>query len=108
MKCLVCNENEARLHPILGYLPCDTCAARNKSNINTPVEFVPESTKQDRKKYADDIMQSSRGGVLNKPYIEKYGADHLNVTQEQIDNAQDVYAGDISSRPYREPDGKVI
>lgn len=104
--CIKCNKNPAISHSVYGFLPCKTCSKSSK--LQTPYEFTSQNIKEERKKYANDIMSSSRGGVLNSRYINKYGTEGLNVTQEQVKGARDVYAGEISSLPYKENDGRVI
>lgn len=106
--CIVCNSNKAYAHPQYGILPCNDCTKAQKTPLTTPHEFVPESVKEERKKNAKDILQSSRGGILNKAFLDEYGHKGLKVTPEEIKAARYVYDGELESRPYKEPDGRII
>ena len=105
MKCLKCNDNPAISHPTLGWLSCFDCRPSAQRNIELPYEFAPDSVKQSRKEYADDIIQSSRDGVLSKERLDKYGTKGLKVTEEQVKNARYVW-NDI--KPYKEGNPRLI
>lgn len=62
---------------------------------------MPDSVKKDRIRNRNDIVQSSRGGILSKEFIELYGTDKLNVTPEQIKNAKYVWKGETSISAYK-------
>lgn len=107
--CLKCGKLPSEIHPTLGVIYCKPCRAQQRGkDITNPFEFVPQSIKDDRVKNAKDIVQSGRDGVLSKEFIELYGTDHLNVTQEQIDNAEYVWSGDTSISAYRRENGKNL
>ena len=105
--CLVCNKNEAIVHPQYGILPCNDCKgkATNPGKIIKLYEFTPESVKQSRKEYAKDILQSSRDGILSKERLDAWGTRGLKVTKEQIDKAEYVW-NDIKA--YKEGNPKII
>ena len=54
-------------------------------------EFVPERIKNDRKKYAKDILQPWRQGVLSKEYLDVYGSKGVGATKEDIKKAKNVW-----------------
>lgn len=104
MKCLVCNERDAIEHPSLGYLSCLECRVHGSDDA-LPFEFMPDSVKQSRKEYADDIEQSSRDGVLNQRRLDIRGTKGLKVTEEQIKNARYVFD---EIKPYKSGPPKLI
>lgn len=56
------------------------------------VEMTSQEIKDHRKIYADDIEQPFREGVFNKRYYQKYGTKGVNVTQEDIKRAKNVWS----------------
>lgn len=94
--CLSCNKNEAIKHPQLGILPCSECRDRQRKPKQLPVEFTSDEIKEDRKAHAEDIIQPFRGGELSKEYVDKWGAGSLQVTEEEVQNAKNVWSGDLT------------
>ncbi len=101
--CIACNKEPAILSSVHGYLPCASCGKGKKTT--QLYEFAQDSVKESRKKYAKDIIQSSRDGVLSKERLEAYGTKGLKVTQEQIDSAEYTW-GELE--PYRKGNPKNI
>lgn len=70
------------------------------ANVSYP-EFVPNSLKEERVKFANDMLQSHRGGVLSREFLEahpqrakqmlKDGA----ITKEEVKNAKYVWNKDV-------------
>lgn len=106
MKCIVCQKTEIIKHPQWGFLPCDTCKTKTRLE-GLPTEFVPQSVKDSRKKYAKDILQSSRDGVLSQERLDAWGTKGIKVTPEQVKNARYVWGG-TPGFPYTESNGKNI
>ena len=93
MKCLTCKKNEAtRIQ--FGYAPCEECIARMRSKVRKtePLEFVTESIKEERKRFAKDIIQPFRAGELSKEYVDKWGTKHLKVTPEEVKKAKNTWS----------------
>lgn len=88
MKCPRCKQNEAKTDPALGIIPCDSCqnASRARGTAKA-VEFTSESIKEDRKKFAKDILQPFRAGEVSKEYLKVYGSKGLNVTEAEAKRA---------------------
>lgn len=96
--CPVCNEQEATYNPTLGILPCSSCHERRSKTRTSGkvVEFTSEGVKEDRKKFAKDILQPFRSGELSKEFIDQYGTEGINVNKEEIKhavNTTDSYYG---------------
>jgi hypothetical protein len=72
---------------------CDRCHTMSSFE---QVEFVPDRIKQERIKHAKDIVQPWRSGELSKEYIDAHGTKGLNVTQDQVKNAKNVWKGDVA------------
>jgi hypothetical protein len=88
IKCPNCRKNEAIVVPILGVLKCTACQNATRAGYLTPTtEFTSDTIKEDRKRYAKDILQPFRGGEVSKEYIEKYGTKNLGVTKEEVKKA---------------------
>ena len=105
--CLKCQKNPAIKDPTLGYLLCVDCRTNVQISAQLPYEFAQESVKQSRKEYADDLIQSSRDGVLSRERLDKYGTRGLKVTEEQIKNARYVW-DDRESLAYNKGTPKLI
>lgn len=96
MKCLNCNKNEAQKHPVMGYMPCESCVAKQKKyTVRPSIEHVPEETREQRKQYADDIVQPYRAGTVSLEYVKKYGSERF--TKEELKDARNVW---IENQPY--------
>lgn len=93
MKCLSCNTNDAQKTQF-GYSPCAACAQRMRSKVRKtePLEFVTENIKEERKRFAKDILQPFRAGELSKEYVEKWGTKHLKVTPEEVKKSKNVWS----------------
>ena len=86
--CPVCKKNDSQVHQILGILPCISCQRRSQTGkVVKVVEFTSDSIKEDRKEYKKDIIQPFREGEVSKEYIEQYGTQGINVTQEEVKKA---------------------
>jgi hypothetical protein len=89
--CPHCQKNEAVIHPQYGVIWCDDC------NKKLPVwhkgypEFVPDSVKEDRKKYFKSALQPFRGGELSREYVKAYGTKGIKVSPDQVRKAKDVW-----------------
>jgi hypothetical protein len=73
-------------------LYCDRCAGI--ASFVSP-EWIPDRIREERVKYAKDIVQPWRNGQLSKEYIEHNGTKGIKVTPEQIKNAKYVWKGDV-------------
>jgi len=90
MLCLNCNKNKARKDPVFGWLPCLKCTKRQRAlSIKDTIEITTDEIKQDREKYADDILQRQRGSTPSLEYIKKYGAEGF--TKEEVKAARNVW-----------------
>ena len=97
MLCLLCNKNEAVKDDTLGYIPCAACQNKGIIKANRQIEMAGEEIRQARSKYADDIVQPHRKGILNKRWVELRGKERAlaeGYTEKEIAEAKDVYAGD--------------
>lgn len=92
MKCLSCNTNEAKKTQF-GYSPCKECQHRMRLKIHKtePLEFIPDSMKEERKRFRKDILQPFRAGQLSKEYVDTWGTKHLKVSKEEVKNAKPVW-----------------
>ena len=87
-KCPVCHKYEATIDPTLGVLPCFNCQEKRRGQrLKASIEFTSDSIKEDRKKYAKDILQPFRDGELSKEYIEAYGSKGIEVNNDEIKHA---------------------
>lgn len=93
MRCPVCKKRQAVSHSIFGFIPCDNCQQRRGAlkGPDIPVEMVGDSIKQQRKEFADDIIQPYRSGELSKEYLNKYGTKNIKPTKEQVKKAKEVW-----------------
>lgn len=101
MKCPHCQKNEAVIHSQYGVLWCDDCNKKkevwHKGGYH---EFVPDSTKEDRKQYFKSALQPFRDGELSREYVEAYGTKGINVSHDEVRKAKDVWK-DLSGWKYR-------
>lgn len=97
MLCLSCNHNEARQSQF-GVLPCQECTdrMRSKTHKTRPFEFTTDSIREERRRFAKDIIQPFRAGELSKEYVDTWGANRLNVTPEEVKKAKNVWSGDLT------------
>lgn len=64
-------------------------------------EFVPQKFHEERVEYANDMLQSHRGGELSKEFIEAHPkrAEQMlkdgAITKEEIKNSKYVWRGDV-------------
>jgi hypothetical protein len=87
-KCPVCKHETATVDPSLGILPCLACQTRRRGlGVNRAVEFTSEAIKEDRKKFAGDILQPFRAGELSKEYIEHFGTKGISVSKDEVKKA---------------------
>lgn len=90
--CPHCQKNEAVIHPQYGVTWCDDCNRKKEVWHKIPwPEFVPDSTKEDRKKYFKSALQPFRSGELSREYVETYGTKGIKVSQDQIRKAKNVW-----------------
>jgi len=112
VKCIICQKEEAIIHPQYGILPglnCSKGKATNPGKIIKLYEFTPESVKQSRKEYAKDILQASRDGIVSKERLDAWGERGLKLTKEQRENAQYVWSGEgVAGMPYKQGNPKII
>lgn len=104
-KCPNCQKNNALVHPLYGVTTCKPCNDRRQTQQSPggDIEFTSESIKQQRVDYGDDVVQPFRSGQLSKRYVEKYGTEHIQVSEKEVKEAMDkpdVWSGDIGY--YRE------
>lgn len=103
MLCLVCKINEAVKNNTFGMLPCLDCQKR-QSTLQIPesqVEFTTEDIKEDRKAYAEDIIQPHRGDTLSREYVEKYGKKGLgNISDAELAKAEPTWSKDEYYQKY--------
>lgn len=76
-----------------GVMPCEECQSRMRSKVTKtePLEFTTDSIKEERKRFAKDIIQPFRAGELSKEYVEAWGAKHLKVSAEEIKKARPTW-----------------
>lgn len=67
----------------------------------SPHEFVDETTKENRVKYAGDIIPQWRQGVLSKEFVDRYPKRIKGqikegiLTKEQVKKAKKVWSADV-------------
>lgn len=88
--CPNCNRNAAIIDKVYGVLPCRACSKAEEMGAN--VEFTTDSIRDQRKQMLGDIIQPFRNGHLSKEYIKKWGTKRLNVSQEEVDKAQNTWS----------------
>jgi hypothetical protein len=96
MKCYVCKKNEAIKDGYYGYLPCENC--KRKSNVrqraHRQTEMVGEDIKEQRRAHGKDILPAHRKGVLDKGFLDRYGAKKAKeqgFTDAEIKHAKYVW-----------------
>ncbi len=98
VKCPVCRKRLVPIHIRLGILPCTNCLKRQE-HLNHPQElpeFTSQSIKQQRKEFANDIIQPFRKGELSREYVELYGTDRLTgLTKREIKRSRYVWNDEI-------------
>ena len=104
MKCYVCKKNEGIKNENYGWLPCQSC--QNKQGrlrkAARQSEMVGENIKAQRKQYLSDILPAHRKGVLDKGFVEKYGAKKAKeqgFTNEEIKKAKYVWGSESYYKP---------
>ena len=59
-------------------------------------EWVPDSLKQDRIKYAPDTVQPFRGGKASREFLERYPEQAKKTfTPKEMKSAKNVWKGDL-------------
>lgn len=91
MKCLVCNSRNAVKDPTYGVIPCLECQQKQRMKISKSIEFTSSEIKEQRKQYADHLIQPFYKGELSKEYIEKYGTKNIKVTDAEVKKAKKVW-----------------
>jgi len=98
-KCLICKKRRSVKIDPFGFLPCEVCRKRQKeiAKPKVSIEVTTAEIKEDRKKYADTIVQPFRQGQLAKEFVEAYPdrvkemVKEKNITQEEVKNAKPVW-----------------
>lgn len=95
-RCYVCRKHPATYNYIYGWLPCVSCQKRGKtlSKAGQQPEMVGASIKEQRKQYLKDILPAHRKGVLDKGFVERYGAKKAKeqgFSDKEIKNAKHVW-----------------
>ena len=94
--CPICQNAEAIEDKVYGILPCDKCQDEaDRLETNSYLEFTSSNVKRERKEYAASMLQPFSNGHLSKEYLDTYGTSKIQVTQEDIRNAKEVYKGKI-------------
>jgi hypothetical protein len=68
--------------------------------LQKQVEFTTEEIKKGRKRYYKDALQPFRHGELSKEYLQTYGTNRLQVSEEETKGAKNVW-GDLNY--YQDP-----
>ena len=97
IKCGNCNKNPAPIHHKYGPVYCKNCnenlRKEAKGRLGGYPEFVPESTKEDRKKNFKSTLQPHRKGEPSKEYIEAYPEQAKKVfTSKERAKARNVWS----------------
>lgn len=73
-----------------------SCSERQKSygKPHKQVEFTTEEIKDQRKQFADDIVQPFNKGIFSKEYYDKHGTKGIQVSDQEIKNAKEVWIDD--------------
>ncbi len=98
-RCQKCNKNQTAVDPVFGISPyCKDCENKLRSFKTKVPEMVGEGIKENRLKYASDIVAHHYKGHLNKEWLEsKWGgvkrAKAEGYTDKEIKDAGYVYSG---------------
>ena len=91
IKCLNCGKRKARNVIPYGVLPCLPCTKRGREvQINSAIEITTNEIKEERKQYAQDIIQRYRGPTPSLEYIKKYGTKGF--TKDEVKEAKNVWS----------------
>ena len=93
MICPRCRKNKAVYNYHYGYLPCNKCLSEESTPPRRSVEFTTNSIKDSRQEYRRDILQPWDGDTLSKEYLEEYGTQGVQATDDQIKNAKYTHKG---------------
>lgn len=88
MKCPNCNKHNAVIDSQYGVTFCLTCRKKETDTPKLGYEFTTESIKGQRREYMRDIEQPWRDGILSREYLEEYGTQGIEATEEDINNAK--------------------
>jgi hypothetical protein len=66
---------------------CETSSGRK---VSYP-EFVPNRIKEDRKKYAKDLIQPFRDGVMSQEFIDAYPQQAKKYPKDLVSKAKNVW-----------------
>jgi len=103
MKCKSCNENDAEIHKIYGYLDCKECRDRLKDRAiisGVMYELTTDEIREGRKQFKNELVQPYRQGEFSKefreahPKISRGMVKEGAITQKQHDKAKDVWGRD--------------
>lgn len=106
MICLVCSKNEATKDQFLGYIPCQSCLAKQKGweKPGESHEFTTQEIREARVEHDKSIIQPYREGKVSRKYLEQHGTKGIQVTKKEIKEAMnkpDVWNG-MEGRYYDE------
>lgn len=91
MKCATCRIEEAVIHPQYGAIACSDCQKYDKIITDRTYEFLPKHIKEERLAFKDQTIQPFRNGQLSKEYIDLYGTSRIEVSDEEVKNAKNVW-----------------
>ena len=92
IKCPKCKTNEAPVHPQYGVTWCKDCNKAKPPMGGKYPEFIPERIKEDRRKYAKDILQPWRGGEPSREYMKAYPEKSKGMyTDQQRRKAKNIW-----------------
>lgn len=94
MTCLLCGKEPAIKSEQYGWLPCFSCQNKDHRDPQEQIEFTSQSIKDQRKAFANDILQPHNKGELSKEWLNIYGpkkARQRGFTQKEIDHAKPVW-----------------
>jgi len=88
--CPQCHKNEAGYKQFLGVIPCDDCR-KSSGKLSKQIEFTSQDIKDQRKQFANDIIQPFREGHVSKEYVEVYGTKHIDVSKNELKNLKNTW-----------------
>ncbi len=89
MKCKCGNPKE--YNPAYGFLDCRSCRDKEVVALSRPFDFVPDRIKEERKEFQNDMIAPFRNGQVSKEFLDLYGRDKIDVTDEEVKNAKNVW-----------------
>ena len=101
MKCVTCKVNDAQFFPQFGHVACKDCRKKSKEITDRTFEFMPEHVKEERISHKEHTIQPFRDGQYSKEYHDLYGSSRVQVTEEEIKNAKNVWDRDLPGDFYK-------